>query len=258
MHLASIEQTDIQASRESEGDSFRDLFRGTNLRRTLLTIMPLTVQAMCGVSFVGNYSTYYYQLAGNTVRRSFQLSLGAQGLSLAGDITSWFVIDRVGRRTLLIYGLSALSALLLTCGGLSTSKDHNVISGAVALFMMYNFTYNIVIGSVAYAVIPEIPTSRLRAKSIAASLACQRSLYTAQSFILPFIFNPDKGNLGGKTMFIYGVFAAIGVVLFYFFQPETARRSFEEIDEMFINKVPAKDFKKYETTLERQMVSHLG
>lgn len=219
----------------------------------MLTIMPLVVQALSGVSFVGSYSTYYYQLAGNSVARSFQLSCGAQGLSLAGDITSWFVIDRVGRRTLLIYGVGALTVLLLTCGGLATSAAPGPIVGTVALFMCYNFVYNIVIGSVAYAVIAETPITRLRPKTIALALTCQKSIYCLQNFVLPYIFNPDKGNLGAKTMFIFGGFGVLGVAFFWFCQPETAKRSFAELDEMFFKQVPARKFKTYVTGLEAQM-----
>lgn len=48
-------------------------------------------------------------------------------------------------------------------------------------------------------------------------------------FITPYMINPDSGNLGGKVGF---VFAGLGFplcILFFFFIPETAGMSFEEV-----------------------------
>jgi len=39
-------------------------------------------------------------------------------------------------------------------------------------------------------------------------------------------------------------------IYLYFYQVETAGRSYEELDELFIKKVPAKKFKSYVTDAE--------
>jgi len=246
-HLANIQLTEAKAREETEGATFIECFRGTNLRRTLVTIMPLTVQALSGVAFISGYSTYYYQLAGNSVHRSFQLSCGAQGLSIAGNIASWFIIDRVGRRPLITYGMCFLTALLIVTGALATSSAPGPLAGTVGLIMFYNFAFNIVIGAVAYTIIAEIPTAKLRAKTIGISLTVQQTIYTVEIFVLPYIFNPDQANLGANTSFIFGGFSVICCVVLWFHQPETAKRSFQEIDEMFFNRVPARKFKTYVT-----------
>lgn len=250
--VAYIQYTQIKAKEATSGGSFLDCFRGTNRRRTFLTIAPLTIQALSGVSFISFYGTYYFQLAGNSVHRSFQLSCGAQALSITGNIASWFLIDRIGRRPLIFWGMCSLTVLLLVTGGLATNGSQGALTGTVALIMFYNFVFNLVIGAVAYALIAEIPTNKLRGKSIAISLTIQQTLYTVQLFVLPYIFNPDQANLGAKTSFIFGGFAVICCVYLWFFYPETANRSFQEIDEIFINKVPARKFKSYVTTSQTE------
>lgn len=208
------------------------------------------MQALSGVMFIGSYQTYYFELAGNSVHRSFQLSLGSQGLSLLGSIAASCLVDRLGRRTIIVYGTLAMTVLLMLTGGLATSSESGTLQATVGFMMLYNFFFNFSLGSAAYTIVSEIPTSALRAKSIGLSIVCQQALYTAQAFVLPYIFNPDKANLGAKTSFIYGGLCAISLAVLYLYQPETKNRTYEELDELFMNKVPGRKFVSYVTTVQ--------
>ncbi|KAN0089452.1 MFS general substrate transporter [Hyaloscypha variabilis] len=214
----------LKQLRQSSGNTYLECFRGTNLRRTIITIMPLTIQAMSGVAYISSYGTYYFQLAGISTARSFQIACGAQALSIAGNIGAFLIIDRVGRRPLVLWAFGFLTLTLY--------------SATVGLTVFYNFAYNFAIGAVAYAVIAETATSRLRAKSIAISSTIQAALFTMWQFVLPYIFNPNEGNLGARTSFIFGGLS-------------TPRRSFEEIDKMFLKHVPARKFKGFKTDAEQ-------
>ena len=112
---------------------------------------------------------------------------------------------------------------------------------------IYNFAYNFALGAVVYAVIAETPTSRLRIKTIAMSTTIQQALFTMWQFVLPYIINPDQANLGARTAFIFGGLSILCWIYLFFCQPETAGRSFEELDEMFFKRVPARKFKGYIT-----------
>jgi SP family general alpha glucoside:H+ symporter-like MFS transporter len=232
--------------------------------------MPLTIQAMSGVAFISSYGTYYFQLAGISTARSFQIACGAQALSIAGNIGAFLIIDRVGRRPLVLWAFGFLTVLLCITGELGTqTHNHAVVLGhylspcfrrinqltlysaTVGLTVFYNFAYNFAIGAVAYAIIAETATSRLRAKSIAISSTIQAALFTMWQFVLPYIFNPNEGNLGARTSFIFGGLSVLCWIYLYFYQPETARRSFEEIDEMFLKHVPARKFKGFKTDAEQ-------
>lgn len=70
------------------------------------------------------------------------------------------------------------------------------------------------------------------------------------SFVLPYLFNPNAANLQAKVSFIYGGLAVLCCVYLYFYQPETSGRSYEELDEMFVKKIPARKFKDYVTSTE--------
>ncbi len=64
-------------------------------------------------------------------------------------------------------------------------------------------------------------------------------------FTLPYLFNPDKANLGAKVTFIFGGLSVLSIVYLWFCQPESAGMSYEMLDELFINRIPARKFKAY-------------
>lgn len=64
-------------------------------------------------------------------------------------------------------------------------------------------------------------------------------------FVLPYLFNPNKANLGAKVAFIFGGLSVLCLIYLWFCQPETTGLSYEELDEMFINRVPTRKFQQY-------------
>ena len=212
--------------------------------------MPLAIQAMSGIVFAASYSTYYMQLSGFSTQASFRLQIVQQVLSMIGNACSWYLTDKIGRRTLTLGGTIALTIVLFLMGGLAVVGSAGALKGAVAMILLYCFIYNVTIGATAYNIIAETSTSRLRVKTIGIGIAFQYSLFVMWSFVLPKIFNPDQGNLGGKTGFIFGGFSFFCIAYLWFYQPETAGRSYEEIDELFTKHVPARKFKGYHTEAE--------
>ena len=72
------------------------------------------------------------------------------------------------------------------------------------------------------------------------------------SFVLPYLFNPDKANLGGKLGFVFGALCFPCIAFLWWYQPETRGRSYEELDEMFMKRVPARQFGTYVTETEQR------
>lgn len=109
----ALQKVSIEAARvETKGASYLDCFRGVNLRRTMVSVIPLSSQAWCGLVFVQVYSTYYFQLAGLSTKQSFQLSIGALFSGMAGAIVSTSLYDRIGRRPLMLWGFAATGIFL--------------------------------------------------------------------------------------------------------------------------------------------------
>lgn len=253
--LAQIKTTLDDVRQETEGVSYLECFRKSNLRRTIISISAIVFQQLSGISFATSYSTYYAQLAGFSTAMSFKLQIAQQVLSMVGNALSWYLIDRAGRRNLTLYGMVALTVTLWIMGGLAVagetgSGDANVLRGCVALILVYCFFYNVSIGAVAYTLLTEVSTSRLRVKTVAIGLVTAHSVSVMWSFVLPYMFNPDHANLGGKVGFIFGGLCFPCIAFSWYFIPETRNRSYEELDEMFAKKVPPRHFDKYQTDVQ--------
>ena len=250
-HLERIKLTLHQAEALEQSGSYLDCFRFTNRRRTLISFIVFLAQPMSGLAFVQQYGPLMYQYMGVDSQKSFQLQIGAQVLSITGAIVSFLVADLVGRRPMFISGCFSLCLLLLCMaisGAVPTSAS--ATTAAVAFYTMFNFFFNAGVGSIVYTLAGEVPTSALRAKTLALTLSLEAAVNTMWSFVSPYMFNPGYGNLKAKVGFVYGGFMVVFTVLAFLYIPETRRRTYEELDELFMNLVPARKFRGYRTVAE--------
>lgn len=175
--IAATELTLEKMREETSGVTFAECFRKSNLRRTLVSILPLSIQSLCGITFVMSYLTYYTQLAGYTAAGSFKIAIISVVLGMLGNIGSWFL---VGRRDLTIYGLAIITIILVISGGLGTRiANSSYVKGVIALWNVYGFIYNLSIGATAYNFLAEVPTSRPRVKTASIGYALQMALYAS-------------------------------------------------------------------------------
>lgn len=250
-HLERIKLTLEESETFKKSGTYSDCFKGTNLRRTMIAIFVFLAQPMSGLAFVSQYGPLMYEYLGVTPQESFRLQIGGQVLSVAGATTSFLVADFLGRRPMFISGCFALGMLLL-CMGIAgvVPVTPAATTAAVGFYTMFNFFYNAGVGSVVYTLAGEVPTSTLRAKTLAITLSLEAAVNTMWSFVSPYMFNPGEGDLKAKVGFVYGGFMIIFTVLAFVFTPETRHRTYEELDELFMQHVPARKFRKFETVAE--------
>lgn len=251
-HLEQIKLTLEDAETKESNGSYIECFRGTNLRRTLIAIMVFLSEPMSGLGFVQSYGALMYQFLGITDEKSFAISIGAQILSMSGASLAFVLADIWGRRPMYIFGCTSLSILLICMGISGSISGVPATTASVGFLTMYNFFFNIGVGSTVYTIAGEVPTSVLRGKTVAITLSTAAAANTFWSFVSPFMFNPDYGNLKAKIGFVFGAFMILFTIMAWFWVPETRMRTYEELDELFQNRVPARQFRHYETVAEQR------
>ena len=97
----------------------------------------------------------------------------------------------------------------------------------------------------SYAVGGEASSLRLRVKSQGLGWFVSGLTSVVFNLILPYIFNPDRGTLRGKTGFVCAGFSAIALVGAWLYVPEMKYRTPSDIDDMFEAVVPARQFRKW-------------
>lgn len=250
-HLFRIQLT-LEEAEQSNGGSYLDCFRGTNLRRTLIGIMVFLSEPMSGLGFVGSYGALVYQMLNISDEKSFQIAIGAQVLSISGALIAFLLSDWWGRRPMYILGCSSLCVLMICMGIAGSFTSTAAVTAAVAFYTLFNFMYNVGVGSTVYALAGELPTTALRSKSLAISISTSNAFNTMWSFVAPLMFNEDAGNLKAKIGFVFGGIMFIFAILAWLYVPETRKRTYEELDELFSNRVPARQFKGYKTVAEQR------
>ena len=83
------------------------------------------------------------------------------------NVCSHYLTDRIGRRTLLLGVIFALTVVLFIVGGLAVVGSVSALKGAGAIILLYRFFYSDTIGATAWNIIAEVSTSRLSVKTIA-------------------------------------------------------------------------------------------
>ena len=247
--LATIQLTTKLELEESDSNSFLDCFKGTDLRRAIISSMVYATQVLAGNSFVIGYAVYFFELAGLSTSVSFNLGVGLLVLGFVGTCLSWPLITRFGRRTIYNYGLLILTVILLLVGILDVLPNYasssSIVNGQASLMVAYNFFYDLTIGPLCFVIICETSSAKLRGKTIALATAINALANMACAVGIPYAINPDQGNLRGKIAFIF-LGTALPCVLWCFLAlPETKGRTFEELDLMFQRKVASKAFGIY-------------
>ncbi|KAH7347300.1 general substrate transporter [Plectosphaerella cucumerina] len=234
--------------RENESQvPWTDIFRGTNLRRTLISLSIGNMQQLSGIAFATNYATIFLATVSGGVS-PFLLTLVGAVLALSGAITGLFLVDLIGRRPLALATFTIIFAIDLTVGVLGffdyTNKI-NVSRAIASLCMLFSFFFAAGFGPLNYVVSSEIPTARLRNKTSSCSFLTVAIFSTIVNYVLPYIAQPDAGNLGPKTYLIFAGWMAGCLVITFFYLPETKGRTPAELDIMFAARVPARAFKHY-------------
>lgn len=94
----------------------------------------------------------------------------------------------------------------------------------------------------AMAVSGEVSSVFLRSKSLSIGIAFQYLCSTIWLIVLPYLFNSDEADLGGKIGWIFFGMGIVMIVVIFFDVPSTKGRTFEELDIMFEEKIPARKF----------------
>ena len=228
----------------ARGTSYWDCFKGTDRRRTEIACMAWISQVTCGIWFGGNI-TYFLEQAGFPAEKAFNFGVGENCLGWVGTVLSWYLMTLFGRRTLFVGGMSVLFCILITIGFLgipALSSGIGYTQGA--LLCLYVLTYDLTVGPTVYSIVSEIPSSRLRIKTVVIARNSYNIASICANELNAPILNPTAWNLRGKGGFVWCGFCFISLVWAFFRLPEPKGLSFEEIDLLFEHKIPARSFHK--------------
>lgn len=105
--------------------------------------------------------------------------------------------------------------------------------------------YNLAAGGIAPVVAGEASSIRLRAKTSSLGFIMNGFMSWAFTFFVPYMFNVDNANWGGKTAFFFTGLSFVIALAIYLEVPEMNKRTYVELDEMFEMRLPTRQFKHH-------------
>ncbi|RSH93597.1 hypothetical protein EHS25_006242 [Saitozyma podzolica] len=246
--LKEIEDGRILAAKQS-GVTVLDCFRGTNLRRTIVAIVPFNNQLWDGAPALFSYTSYFFQQAG--IAQPFIATVAVNSVLCAFVALSFWATEKVGRRPLLVWCGAAMVPCLFVVGGILKLPSSNATGGAmIAVSCLWVALYSCSAGPLGFAFLAECSTAILRAKTANMGALGFALLSLITTYCTPLMLASPVFGVPA-TMFFYGSTSLVFVVIMYFVIPETKNRSYVELDEMFELKVPARKFATFETSIDR-------
>jgi sugar porter (SP) family MFS transporter len=208
------------------GAKQESLFNGKYNKPIFLAIAVGLFNQLSGINAILYYSNYIFASAGFSSTSAALQTVGIGLVNLLATFLGMSLIDKLGRKTLLLIGAAGMTVALLGVAAIFHTQSHQGL--LVWLLVMFIVFFAISQGSVIWVYIAEVFPSRVRSKGqsvgssshwiMNAAIAGSFPLIAARSQALPFAF--------------FAAMMALQFVLVLLVFPETKGKSLEQIQSM--------------------------
>ncbi|KDO29000.1 hypothetical protein SPRG_20105 [Saprolegnia parasitica CBS 223.65] len=213
--------------KETEGvNAWAALFSKKYRKQLIIGMVLCSAQQLCGINAVMYYSSSIFFSAGVTDPRVGNTIVNVVRTTMI--LVAARIMDKFKRRTLLLLfmTLMAIASVGIIISLLVSSPILSVIATG-----MYVGAFCLSIGPMAWMVTGEIFPDFLHANSGAIGTMCTWVGNFLVGVFYPTISKED--SLGNYAFFIFVAFLVAYVVFIYFVVPETAQKTFDEIQKEF-------------------------
>lgn len=184
------------------------------------------LQQWCGMNVVFYYAADIFLAAGYDMKQMMLQIVVIGTVMVISVIFTIFLVDRYGRKTLMLLGTGGLAAIYVIQGYFFHAGVQGIpiVILTLASVAVYSFT----LAPVVWVILSEIFPNRIRGAAM--SLAAV-ALWIG-NFSLTFTFPAIKENLGWSLNFwLYALICIAGFIFMVFKLPETKGKSLEEIEK---------------------------
>lgn len=226
----------VERASRSEA-TFRELMRARWVRPALVAACGLTIlQQFIGINTIAYYAPTFLSKAGLGDQAAILNSVGLSTLGLIVCVGSLFLVDRVGRKPLLLTGLVLMGVAMGVLGInilVNGFTPGPTVVVDIACLWLYSTAFSISWGPVVWVMVPEVFPLRFRGAAAGIATLCN----WAANFVVSAAFPVLLGVVG----WVYVVFAVIcflSIAFTVYLVPETRRRSLEQIEEDLRARIP--------------------
>jgi SP family arabinose:H+ symporter-like MFS transporter len=225
--VARSEANQIEETLSLEEGRFAELF--TTFRRPLLLgIMLAGLQQMSGITPLFSFLPEIFRSAGAATGDAFRQSVMVSLINLLFTFVALWLIDRAGRKTLILAGTTLQFLSFAAVGWLYYVHG----SGVAILIFVMSFVAGHAVGNgvACWVIISEIYPTKVRGRAM--------SIATTALWLVGYLGNQlfpvMQKNLGSDgTFWCFSGGALLTIILVGWLVPETKGRSLEEITEIW-------------------------
>jgi len=226
--IAEINST--LAGEEIQHVRFTDLLE-PKLRKVLVLGVVLAVfQQWCGINSIFNYAEEIFKAAGYDISSVLKNIAWTGSVNLAFTFVALGVVDRGGRRPLMLFGSAALAAIYVLMG----FCYHSHVQGLPVLLLVLAAiaAYAMSLAPVTWVVISEIFPNRIRGAAMSVAVS---ALWIA-CFLLTYTFPILNAKLGpAGTFWLYAAICVLGFLYIFAKLPETKGKTLEQIERDLVD-----------------------
>ncbi|XP_066141914.1 solute carrier family 2, facilitated glucose transporter member 3-like isoform X2 [Euwallacea fornicatus] len=212
--------------------TIRELISNSALRIPLvISLTVMVAQQLSGINAVMFFSSQIFQMAKLNDENSTYATLGMGGINVLMTVVSLFLVEKAGRKTLLLIGFGgmAIDTALLTVSMLFADKSQAAGIICVILVMVYVIMFASGPGSIPWFLVSELFNQAARPTASALAVCLN---WTA-NFLVGLAFLPLAVALGPYVFIIFVILQVLFLIFIYKKVPETKNKSLEEIAAMF-------------------------
>jgi MFS transporter, SP family, arabinose:H+ symporter len=226
---AQLELADIRESLKNETGSIGQLFQGGFRIALLVGVVLAILQQVTGINAIMYYAPEIFKKTGAGTDASLTQTIIVGAVNFIFTLVSLWLIDRVGRKVLLLIG-SALMAISLLVVGYAFHTGNTAGPLVLVFVLLFVAAFAVSFGPIVWLIIAEIFPTRVRGRATAiASVALWAADYVvSQTF--PVLLS------GVGSAITFWMFAIMSIIAFLFtlsVVPETKGRSLEDIERMW-------------------------
>jgi len=223
--LAQRQMAEIKEALAEEEATIRELFRpGVRVALGIAVVLAI-LQQVTGINAVVYYAPKIFESAQTTPTQALLQTVALQMVNLLLTLVSIRVVDRLGRKPLLLITSLAMGLSLLLLGG----AFYLGLSAAwiFAFTLAYIGSFAVAMGPVVWVVLAEIFPTRTRGRAMAVAIVALWIACFAVAQSVPWMF----AHAGHPVTFgIYAVMCAVAFVFVALCVPETKGKTLEEIE----------------------------
>lgn len=197
-------------------------FKKAVLPTVLVGVGLAVFQQFCGINIVFNYAPKIFESIGASQDDQLLQTVFIGGVNVVFTILAMLLVDKLGRKPLMLIGAGGLAVLYIIVVQLLSSR-----SGSVSWFLLSAIgTYALSLAPVTWVLISEIFPAKVREAAISIAVISLWMAYFILVFTFPVLFEKLKDN----TFYIYAGICAAGFLFVLFKVKETKGKTLEEVE----------------------------